>query len=244
MKNILVLQHIAIEDPGYIRDLIEADGYRLTQIELDEGQLIPESFENFDAMLCMGGPMDTWMEDDYPWLVEEKKRIREWVVELQKPFLGFCLGCQLLGEVLGGEVVPSQPPEIGVFDIDMTDAAREDRLFADYPQTIKAVQWHSYEVRGLEDKPEITLLGSSASTRYQIFRYRQHAYAVQFHVEVRADTVMQWGRVPEYRAALESSLGADALGHLDLTARRAMPEMNRLARLLYENFKQIPLTRR
>jgi hypothetical protein len=41
MKNVLVLQHIAIEDPGYIKDLMEADGWQLTQIELDEGETIP-----------------------------------------------------------------------------------------------------------------------------------------------------------------------------------------------------------
>jgi len=239
VKNILVLQHIAVEDPGYIKDLMQADGYRLTQIELDEGDTIPSGFDEFDAMLCMGGPMDTWMEDDYPWLVDEKKRIREWVVELEKPFLGFCLGCQLLGEVLGGKVVPSQPPEIGVLDIDMTAAARRDPLFGDYPSRIEAVQWHSWEVRGLDENPDVTLLGSSASTPYQIFRYREHAYAVQFHVEVREDTVMQWGQIPEYKAALETSLGADALGAFDRDARECMPEMNRLAGLLYANFKRL-----
>jgi len=187
--------------------------------------------------LCMGGPMDTWMEDEYPWLVDEKNRIREWVLELEKPFLGFCLGCQLLGEVLGGEVVPSQPPEIGVLDIDMTAGA--DRLFGGYPARVKAVQWHSYEVRGLEDDPAVTLLGSSPTTPYQIFKYREHAYAVQFHVEVRAETVMDWGGVAEYRAALENSLGANALESFDAEARRHMPEMNRLSAELYENFKKL-----
>ena len=146
MKNILVLQHIAIEDPGYIKDLIEADGYQLTQIELDAGETIPADLSGYDAMFCMGGPMDTWMEEEHPWLIEEKKRIREWVIEMEKPFLGFCLGCQLLGEVLGGKVVESSPPEIGVLDIDMTPAAKQDSLFSDYPATIKAVQWHSWEV--------------------------------------------------------------------------------------------------
>jgi GMP synthase-like glutamine amidotransferase len=239
MKNILVLQHIAIEDPGYIKDLMEADGWRLSQIELDEGETIPDDLSAFDAMLCMGGPMDTWMEDDYPWLIDEKRRIREWVVDLQKPFLGFCLGCQLLGEVLGGKVRASEPAEIGVLDIDMTAAARQDALFGGYPETIKAVQWHSYEVGDLEDNPEVTVLASSSSTRYQIFKYREHAYAMQFHVEVRDDTVTQWGRIPEYRAALDNSLGADALASFDQQARAAMPEMNRLARLLYENFRKI-----
>ena len=239
MKNALVLQHIAVEDPGYIKDLMETDGWQLTQIQLDEGESIPGDLSGFDAMLCMGGPMDTWMEDEYPWLIEEKRRIHEWVVDLQKPFLGFCLGCQLLGEVLGGKVQASEPAEIGVLDIEMTTAARQDALFGDYPETIKAVQWHSYEVTDLEHNSAVTVLGSSASTRYQIFKYLEHAYAIQFHVEVRADTVMQWGCIPEYKAALENSLGVDALEEFDQTARAAMPEMNRLAKLLYENFKKI-----
>ena len=237
--NILALQHIAIEDPGYIKDLIEADGFQLTQIELDEGQAIPDDFSEFDAMLCMGGPMDTWMEDEYPWLVEEKKRIHEWVVEQGKPFLGFCFGCQLLGEVLGGDVVKSEPPEIGVLDINMTAASKHDALFASFPETIKAVQWHSYEVQGLETNADVTVLGSSDDTRYQIFKYRDSAYACQFHIEVRKDTVMQWGCIPEYKSALEESLGPDALENFDQTARAYMPEMNRLAKLLYENFKRL-----
>ena len=237
--NILVLQHIAIEDPGYIKDLMEADGCRLTQIELDEGDTIPEDLTSFDAMLCMGGPMDTWMEDEYPWLVEEKRRIREWVVHEEKPFLGFCLGCQLLGEVVGGQVVRSDPSEIGVLDIQMTAAARQDPLFADYPDSVKAVQWHSYEVGGLDLNTDVTLLASSPATRYQIFRYRQNAWGVQFHVEVREDTVMQWSEVPEYKAALESSLCADALESFDREARAHMTDMNALSRQLYENFKKI-----
>lgn len=237
--KILVLQHIAIEDPGYIKDLMLADGWDLTQIELDQGDSIPADLSAFDAMLCMGGPMDTWMEDEYPWLIEEKKRIHQWVVEMGKPFLGFCLGCQLLGEVLGGEVVKSSPAEIGVLDIDMTPDAKTDALFAEFPDRIKAVQWHSYEVRGLEANADVTLLGSSPGTRYQIFKYRDTAYAVQFHIEVREDTVMQWGCIPEYRSALESSMGANALEIMDAQARSQMVEMNRLSKLLYDNFSKL-----
>jgi GMP synthase-like glutamine amidotransferase len=239
MKNILVLQHIAIEDPGYIKDLMEADGWNLVQIELDAGESIPPDLSGFDAMLCMGGPMDTWMEKEHPWLIEEKRRIHDWVVTMGKPFLGFCLGCQLLGEVLGGEIVKSEPAEIGVLDINMSAAVKDDILFADYPATIKAVQWHSFEVRGLESNPDVTILGSSDTTPYQIFKFRNNAYALQFHVEVRSNTVMQWGCVPEYKTALEASLGGDALAEFDQAAQANMGEMNRLARLLYNSFKKI-----
>ena len=88
--NIIVLQHIKIEDPGYIKDLMLADNVNLTTIELDEGEKIPNDLTKFDGMFCMGGPMDTHMEKEYPWLVDEKKKIKEFVVGLKKPYLGFC----------------------------------------------------------------------------------------------------------------------------------------------------------
>ena len=57
--NIVVLQHIKIEDPGYIKDLMIADGVDITTIELDEGQKIPKDLNKLGCMLCMGGQMDT-----------------------------------------------------------------------------------------------------------------------------------------------------------------------------------------
>ena len=87
----LSLQHIAIEDPGTFKDFLLADGHTLTTIQLDEGDTIPSNLNEYDAMLCMGGPMDTFMEKEYPWLVPEKKAIGEYVLNLKKPFLGFCL---------------------------------------------------------------------------------------------------------------------------------------------------------
>ena len=100
----------------------------------------------------MGGPMDTFMEDQYPWLVEEKKKIKEFVVDLKKPYLGFCLGCQLLGEVVGGSVVKSKNPEIGMLNINFSDNKKSDLLFNQFPDQIKSLQWHSYEAQGLENK--------------------------------------------------------------------------------------------
>ena len=88
-KNILILQHINIETPGYILDLMQKDKFNLTTIELDEGEKIPANLNQFDAMFCMGGPMDTWMEDDYPWLIEEKKKIKEFIINLENHTLDF-----------------------------------------------------------------------------------------------------------------------------------------------------------
>ena len=238
-KKIIILQHIDIETPGYILDLMKKDNLNLTTIQLDEGEKIPNNIEEFDGMFCMGGPMDTWMEEEFPWLIEEKNKIKQFVVELQKPYLGFCLGCQLLGEVLGGDVVKSKPPEIGILDINMDQAISNDILFGEFKSTIKALQWHSYEVQNLESNHDITLLGSSPTTKYQIFKYKNHAYGIQFHIEIKSNTVSQWGCVPEYENALEDSMGKGALKKFDKVAQENMSAMNNNAESLYNNFKKI-----
>ena len=237
--RILVLQHIKIEDPGYIKDLMINDGVELTTVELDEGEKIPADLSKFDAMFCMGGPMDTWMEKKHPWLVDEKKAIKEFVVNLQKPYLGFCLGCQLLGEAVGGRVVMSDPSEIGILDIDFLKSKNNDLLFSSFPDKIKSLQWHSYEVVDLEKKKDVTLIASSAVTKYQIFRYKKHAYGIQFHIEIKDTTVNEWGCVPEYKSALEKELGPDALEKFDMVARENMANMNKYSQILYNNFKKL-----
>ena len=237
--EIIVLQHIKIEDPGYIKDLMIADGVKLTTVELDEGDHIPDDIAKFDAMFCMGGPMDTWMEKDYPWLIDEKKRIKEFVVDLKKPYLGFCLGCQLLGEVIEGRVVKSNNSEIGMLNIDFSENKKNDLLFSKFPEKITSLQWHSYEVRNLESNKNVTLLASSPETKYQIFKYQNHAYGIQFHIEVKDTTVNAWGCVPEYKSALEKQLGKGALEKFDKEAQNNMQNMNSYSKILYENFKRL-----
>ena len=236
--KIIVLQHIKIEDPGYIKDLMIADNVELKTVELDEGEKIPGNLLEYDAMFCMGGPMDTCMEKDYPWLVDEKKGIKEFVVDLQKPYLGFCLGCQLLGEVIGGNVVKSNYPEIGMLNINFLGSKNDDLLFSKFPDNITTLQWHSYEVRDLENS-DVTLIASSPESKYQIFRYKNHAYGIQFHIEVKKTTVGEWGCVPEYKSALENQLGKGALEKFDTDSQIHMPSMNNYSRILYENFKKL-----
>ena len=86
----------------------------------------------------------------------------------------------------------------------MTEESKDDQLFFAFPNIIKALQWHSYEVVGLENNNDITLLASSAITKYQIFKYKKNAYGIQFHIEIKNNTVDDWGCVPEYKKALDA----------------------------------------
>ena len=169
--------------------------------------------------------------------MRKKKSIKEFVIDLKKPYLGFCLGCQLLGEVIGGKVVKSKSSEIGILDIDFLSLKNQDNLFSSFPNKIKSLQWHSYEVQNLENNKNVTLLASSAITKYQIFRYKNHAYGIQFHIEIKDTTVNDWGCVPEYKMALEKQLGEGALEKFDYEAKKNMQNMNNYSKILYTKFK-------
>jgi GMP synthase-like glutamine amidotransferase len=153
--------------------------------------------------------------------------------------LGFCLGCQLLGEAVGGKVIKSKSPEIGIMDINFLSEKKKDTLFSSFPNKIKSLQWHSYEVTNLESNKNVTVLASSPITKYQIFKYQNHAYGIQFHIEIKDTTVNEWGCVPAYKSALEEQLGVGALEKFDKEAKANMVAMNNYSKILYSNFKKL-----
>jgi GMP synthase-like glutamine amidotransferase len=124
-------------------------------------------------------------------------------------------------------------------DINFSKEKDNDNLFSKFPNKIKSLQWHSYEVEGIENNKDVTLLASSPVTKYQIFKYQNHAYGIQFHIEIKDTTVNEWGRVPEYKKALEDKLGNDALEKFDQAAKNNMEDMNNYSKILYNNFKTI-----
>ncbi len=231
--RLLVLQHITVEHPGIFRDFLKEDGVEWDAVELDGGEPIP-SLAGYDALWVMGGPMDVWEEERYPWLVDEKAVIREAVSERGMPFLGICLGHQLLADALGGTIASMISPEVGILDVELTPAGRSDPLLAGLPQGFKCLQWHGAEV--VEPPPDATVLAGSSRCAVQALRVGENAYGLQYHVELTASTVSEWAQVSAYKQSLERVLGANALPRLDAEARLRMPAFNRDARRFYDNF--------
>ncbi|CAN5443329.1 hypothetical protein BH10PSE7_BH10PSE7_07290 [soil metagenome] len=234
--RLLVFQHLDCEHPGIFRQFLKEDGIDWTAVELDQSEPIPR-LEDYDMLWVMGGPMDVWDVEEHPWLVAEKRAIRRWVRELKRPFLGVCLGHQLLADALGGTCGPQRPAEIGILDIQLTEEGRRDPIFAGMAPVQKALQWHS--VRVAQPPDDAVILASSGLCACQAMRIGNHTYSMQYHVELEADTIPNWGRVPAYADALEKARGKGALDGFIRDAEPLMPQFMKDARQLYRNFIKI-----
>ena len=228
----LVLQHINIEHPGIFLNYLKNDQIKIDTVELDEGEKIPK-LDPYDAMIVMGGPMDTWQEETYPWLKIEKENIHNFVKIKKKPYLGLCLGAQLLSEAIGGKVRKMKTPEIGVLEVSVTN---DKSLFKGLNKKLKVLQWHSYEAYDLPDNTN--LLASSPECKVQAFSYN-NAFGLQFHVEQTNETVPEWACVPEYKSALENTLGQNALEKFKKDVEENLNIFNKSAKIIYDNFKKI-----
>jgi GMP synthase-like glutamine amidotransferase len=231
--RILVFQHIAAEHPGSFREMMAADGIAWDTAALDEGAAIPP-FDGYAALLVMGGPMDVWQEDRHPWLVEEKRAIRRWV-EAGRPFLGICLGHQLLAAALGGRVGLMPAPEVGIADVTLHDPG--DALFQGLASPLACLQWHGAEVQ--EPPPEAVVTAGNDACRVQAMRVGAAAWGIQFHVEVTSRTVPEWGAIPAYAASLERTLGPGAQARLDQDVTSRMPALASAASTVWANFRRL-----
>lgn len=184
--SVLVFQHDPYDGPGYLGEALLRRGGRLTIIRLDQVEVVPD-ITPYDMLLVMGGTMNVYQEDKYPWLVKETQAIRQ-AVEADKAVLGLCLGGQLLAKALGAQVRLGAATEIGLTKITLTEAGKADPLFNRMPH-VEAVEWHDDTF----DIPNGGIaLARSESCAHQAFRFGQHAYGLQFHPEVSPMMLAEW----------------------------------------------------
>ncbi|MEB8387344.1 type 1 glutamine amidotransferase [Rhodobacteraceae bacterium KMM 6894] len=223
--RLLILQHTQGEHPAAFTGQIALAGDTATTVHLYKGEVIPD-LALFDAMLVLGGPMDVWEEDAHPWLRAEKRAIANWV-SAKRPYLGVCLGHQLLVEAMGGHCAKMAVPEVGVFPVDLTDAGRAAPIFDGLPGPLPVMQWHGVEAQVLP--PDTTLLASNAACHAQAIRVGPRSWGVQFHPEIDEGLLGFWMGDPANRAAAIEWLGsteaadrfaADSVAHVPMAARQ------------------------
>jgi GMP synthase-like glutamine amidotransferase len=183
------IQHEEFETPGSILVWAGKQGHTVTRTliylqtagnDRGNGEAVLPAMNDFDWLVIMGGSMNVYEEDKYPWLTAEKRFIAE-AVRAGKTVLGLCLGAQLLAAALGGRVTRNRYREIGWRPIRLTRAARENPCLSFLPEEPVVFQWHGDTFSELP--PGALLLAESEACAHQAFVYRERVFAFQFHLE-------------------------------------------------------------
>lgn len=173
------LQHVPFENPGSILIWAKKNGCIITDTQLYKNDLLPKQ-QDFDWLVVMGGPMNIYDEENYPWLVSEKVFIRE-AIASGKVIIGLCLGAQLIADVIGGKVTQNPYQEIGWFPIRLSEEARSSPLFSFFPQQPIVFQWHGDTFSVLPE--EAKCIAENAACQHQAFIYRKRVFGFQYHME-------------------------------------------------------------
>jgi GMP synthase-like glutamine amidotransferase len=234
MKKALILQHMNHDHPGRFLDWFAEDGILPVPVRLFEGEAIP-SLANYDLMFVLGGAQNTWQDIEYPYLSDEKAAIREWVWDRAKPYLGVCLGHQLLATALGGEVVLAEQGEVGLHSVEVSEEGLNHPFLDGIDDKMSVMQWHHAEVKRVPQQAKV--LASSAATAVQSLAVENHALSTQFHCEFSLQTVAGWRSMPNYISVLENEKGRGAYETLLKECLPKMPEMHRTTQRMWNNFK-------
>jgi len=182
-RPVLIVLHQETSTPGRAGQMLEAAGYRLDIRRPALGQKLPDTMRNHSGAIIFGGPQsandpDAYVKDEIDWISVPLKENR--------PFLGICLGAQMLVKHLGGKVEShtASHSEIGWYPIEATEAGRK---VMDWPSMV-----YHFHREGFDLPSGATLLARGQTYENQAIRYGENAWGVQFHGELTRVMMHRW----------------------------------------------------
>ncbi len=233
MKRVLALQFIWDDPPGYLGEIMQEHDILCEVIDVEEAP-VPDPTE-YDAFIAMGGPQHVGDNDKYPYLIGVESAIRR-AVEKDIPYLGLCLGGQLLAHALGAPVNRHSIASIGFYEVQLTEEGKADPLFRGLPGYQQVIHWHEDTF----DIPKDAIqLATNERTENQAFRYGRLAYGTQYHIELTPSMLDIWIHHPDYRQEIVNTLGETAADKFISDRPRFYPLYREHTRIMFENFLRI-----
>jgi GMP synthase (glutamine-hydrolysing) len=230
--KVLVFQHVPYEPLGTLDPLLKEAGFRLRYVNFGREPRQRPALDRYEALIVLGGPMNADQIDTYPNLITEVEIIGE-AVSRGMSVLGICLGAQLLARALGGSVSRNEVREIGWYDVDLTAAGRCDPVLSTFAPRQEVFQWHE---DGISLPPGAALLASSPASPVQAFRWGEHAYGLQFHLEANLPLIERWLSVPAHQASLREEQGSIDPEQIRRKAATSVAPLEQLSRLTFSRW--------
>jgi GMP synthase-like glutamine amidotransferase len=235
----LIFEHSDSSGSGRLGEVLRDHGHRLRVVRLHRGDPVPVDLDGVHAVVTCGGSQSP-LDDETPWIADEMDLLaRAHAAAL--PCLGLCLGSQVLGRALGGEVGALDGAiEAGWHEVRLTPGGREDPLFAGIAWWSTQLHWHRYHV--VKPPEGGRILASSARTPVQAWGLGLRTYGIQYHPEAFTEHLEAWA--DEEPAVLEE-MGI-TLDDLHEQTKAHHPTARRLADRLFETIAiaLMPLDRR
>lgn len=193
MSEVLIVQNISREGPGALAAVLNARELQYDVVDLSAGEVFPDPLD-YEAVIVLGGPDSA--NDPTPKMATELAQVKV-AIEAGKPYLGICLGLQVLVKAAGGRVVQNAVKEIGFLDdtdeqytVAFTENGQTDPLFTGLSSPLSVFQLHGETV---ELTPAMTLLATAKDCHNQIVRVGEKAYGLQSHFELTSEMLEVWG---------------------------------------------------
>ena len=178
------LQHVAFEGLGSIEDWAKQNNTILSATQLFRDAQFPNQ-DDFDWLIIMGGPMNIYQSELYPWLTPEKAFIKESIAN-DKVVLGICLGAQLIADVLGEKVYGNEKKEIGWFHVSFLQENLPEEMQSVFPAKLTVMHWHGDT---FNIPSGASHFAESLACKSQGFIVNDKVIALQFHLETTRDSL-------------------------------------------------------
>lgn len=212
--KVLVVENDPVAPLDLVTQWLAEGGVTVEIIRPHAGDDMPAQLPSqYQGVIVLGGRMGANDDEQYGWLTAQRSLMKDAIAQ-DFPFVGICLGAQMLATAVDGKSVRTPAPEAGLVEIGISSAASTDPLFSAYAgQIVPVVSWHQDYIVDLPD--DAVLLASNDACPVHAFRLGKNVYGMQFHPEASVNTVQKWAKPTDEVLQKMNISPQEALGQID-----------------------------